>query len=246
MTLPAVVEVIRRVDQGVTRPYLCRADDGCDYFVKHRALPPSERVAEWLASKLADALRLPIAPFGLIRIPEELNSAEAPWLRDLGAGVGFGSQKQLAREFTLADVDRVDSTLAAKVAAFDWWVRNNDRTLSALGGNANLLWRAPADSTGLVVIDHNLAFDATFSGEGFLATHVFAAQFKELIGDFVNRELMRQEFCAARRSLAGFWHTIPADWRFADPERTVAAKWREREFDDVLARCETGDDFWKV
>lgn len=78
MTLPAVVEVIRRVDQGVTRPYLCRADDGCDYFVKHRALPPSERVAEWLASKLAEALRLPIAPFGLIRIPEELNSAEAP------------------------------------------------------------------------------------------------------------------------------------------------------------------------
>jgi hypothetical protein len=244
VTLPTVAEVIRRVDQGMTRPYLCRADDGCEYFVKHGALPPSQRVAEWLASTVAKPLGLPIAPFSLIRIPEELNCAGAPWLRELGAGVGFGSQKQLAREFAVGDIDRVEPMLAAKIAAFDWWVRNSDRNLSNLGGNVNLLWQTGVDPAGLVVIDHNMAFDAKFSADEFLESHVFAAQFKELVGDFIDREQVRQELCAARRLLAGFWHTIPEGWRFSDPERTVTAGWRRQDFDDVLARCEIGDGFW--
>ncbi|RRD43705.1 hypothetical protein EII18_02205 [Comamonadaceae bacterium OH3737_COT-264] len=136
--MPATVtEVVYRAEQGKTRPYLCQADDGLRYFVKHRSLPRRELVAEWLAAWLARALGLPIAPFRLIEIPDAL--AGLPWLRELGPGVGFGSALQPAREFSLHDVRRLPSGLAARVAAFDWWVRNSDRSLSAHGGNENTM-----------------------------------------------------------------------------------------------------------
>ena len=44
---------------------------------------------------------------------------------------------------------------------FDAWVRNNDRTLAAQGGNPNLTW----DGNKLYVIDHHLIFDSEFSIE---------------------------------------------------------------------------------
>jgi hypothetical protein len=54
---------------------------------------------------------------------------------------------------------------------FDWWVENADRSLSPHGGNPNLLWRASENK--LLVIDHNLAFDADFDEASFFTTHVF-------------------------------------------------------------------------
>lgn len=239
-----IVEVMGRTEQGRTSPYLCRGDDGVEYFVKSGALPPYQRVAEWLGATLAQALRLPVAPFRLVCIPEELVAAKVPWLRELGAGIGFASEKQQAREFTMSDAERVDTTLAGRIAAFDWWIRNSDRNLSSRGGNANLLWRATAKPTGLVIIDHNLAFDPGFSAREFFDMHVFAPQFKALLGDFIEIERVRQAFCDVRASLTRFWSTIPESWRYSDPERTVAARWAASEFDRVLARCEAPDSFW--
>lgn len=173
---PTIIEVIGRTAQGVSRPYLCRADDGQQWYVKHRALPARERVAEWVAAHLAH---------------------DAEWA-DLGAGTGFGSQAQLGREFQFSDVARVDRDLAARIAAFDWWIHNGDRSLTSLGGNPNLLWRTFEDGAGLVMIDHNLAFQPDFSARDLLQTHVFAHQFRHWLADFIAPEQMRQEFMRAR------------------------------------------------
>lgn len=246
MNLPVIAEVIRRAEQGRTKPYLCRADDGLHYFVKHRALPARERVAEWLAGSLAQALGLPVAPFSLVEITDAFDSAAVPWLRELGPGVGFGSVLQEAREFTFSDVERLEAGLAARVAAFDWWLYNSDRSLTARGGNPNLLWRTDEAAEKLVLIDHNLAFEQAFSHREFLATHAFAAQFGELLGDFIERERVRVEFAGALERLPAAWANIPKEWMFTDAEQTIPAPWSRDEFMNILKRCHDADTFWSV
>lgn len=244
MTLPVITEVIRRTEQGRTKPYLCRADDGLHYFVKHRALPARERVAEWLAGSLAMALGLPVAPFSLVEIPDAFDSGVVPWLRELGSGVGFGSVLQEAREFAFSDIESLEPRLAAKVAAFDWWLHNSDRSLTAHGGNPNLLWRTDGAAEKLILIDHNLAFEQAFSHREFLATHAFAAQFMDFLGDFIEREEVRAEFAGALERLAGAWANIPEAWMFSDAEQTIAAPWSREDFMGVLMRCNDADTFW--
>ena len=64
-------------------------------------------------------------------------------------------------ELTASTVMEVPVNLQQDVLAFDWWIRNSYRYLTEKGGNPNLFWQP--DSHGLVVIDHNLAFDAEFN-----------------------------------------------------------------------------------
>jgi len=58
-----IIEIIRRSDQGVTRPFLCRAEDGAIYFVKGRHAGHRSLICELLGGLLTENLRLPIAPF---------------------------------------------------------------------------------------------------------------------------------------------------------------------------------------
>lgn len=247
MTWPVITEVIRRAEQGRTKPYLCRANDGLHYFVKHRALPARERVAEWLAGSLAVALDLPVAPFSLVKITDAFDSSVVPWLRELGPGIGFGSVLQEARECTVSDIGQVNSGLAARVAAFDWWLHNSDRSLTSHGGNPNLLWRTTeAASDPLILIDHNLAFEQSFSSQAFLDTHAFSAQFVELQSDFIERERVRAEFAGALEHLSAAWANIPEAWLFSDAEQTVPAPWSQGDFMRILTRCHDADTFWNL
>jgi hypothetical protein len=64
----------------------------------------------------------------------------------LGAGLCFAScQLPHAQEFSISMADRVFADLATDVLVFDWWVRNDDRKLTPLGGNPNLLWDVRAN-----------------------------------------------------------------------------------------------------
>ena len=75
MTL-AVTEVLGRSEQGRTHPYICRCDDGEVYFVKGRSATRRGLINEWLCGHLAQALDLPIAPFDLAHVPQELMNAD--------------------------------------------------------------------------------------------------------------------------------------------------------------------------
>lgn len=185
---------------------------------------------------------LPVPPHRIVEIPSaliELGSRDD--LAELGEGPAFGSLRQQLVELSISHIDKVPAALQRQVLAFDWWIRNGDRTLSASGGNPNLFWSLERDQ--LIVLDHNLAFDNTFSSEDFLALHAFRSQRKILFGDWVLQQQLCDNCLHAMKSWDQICGEIPPDWTFVDPERTIPVDF---DFDALRARlldCEN-DAFW--
>lgn len=49
-TIPHVIEIIRRINEGSTQPFLCKCDDGKLYVLKSKpSMPPKNLVAEFVA-----------------------------------------------------------------------------------------------------------------------------------------------------------------------------------------------------
>jgi hypothetical protein len=82
-------------------------------------------------------LGLPIPNFVIAEVPRALieGSSRAD-AADLGAGFVFASELVAdGQEITFAEVPGIDDDLKRRVLLFDWWVRNEDRTLTEAGGN---------------------------------------------------------------------------------------------------------------
>ena len=139
-----IVEIIGRSKQGITLPFICRGDDDNTYFVKGVGAGRRSQVCEWIAGNMGLELGLPIAPFKIVDVPEELIENNAIY-RDLGVGPAFGSQKQRIMELNYAGINHVPAELQRAVLAFDWWVQNEDRHLTETGGNPNLFWEPEHD-----------------------------------------------------------------------------------------------------
>lgn len=186
MTTLQVIEIVRRLDQGMTRPFLVRAEDDALYVAKGRETTQRGLIAEWICAHLAEQLGLPIPLFSLLYVPPELALALGPDASALGHGTVFGSRQESGvQEFAVTQLKRVDVEQRRKLLAFDWWVENADRSLSSHGGNPNLLWRA--SESQLLVIDHNLAFDSAFDEAAFFETHVFRQDADDVFADLVCR-----------------------------------------------------------
>lgn len=167
-----VTEIVRRLDQGMTRPFLVRAEDDALYVAKGWDTSRRGLIAEWLCAHLAQRVGLPIPEFCLLDVPEELTRVLGAEGNALGHGLVFGSRQQVGvQEFAVTQLPRVDVGLRQRLLAFDWWVENADRSLSPHGGNPNLLWSASKQR--LCVIDHNLAFDKEFDESVFFETMSF-------------------------------------------------------------------------
>lgn len=240
-----IVEVLHRSTQGRTQPYVCRGDDGQVYFVKGRSATRRGLVAEWLCAEMAAQLALPIAPYAIGVVPEELIEADLTgWLRDLGPGPVFASQRIQAVELTDVHRPEVATALRRDVAAFDWWIQNGDRCLTASGGNPNLLWN-PADDGALVVIDHNLAFDPAFSARTFAELHVFADEIPHLFSDFIARQTYVERFQAALLAWDAACAKLPTQWAFVDDERTIPVDFAAADFRALLDRASSAS-FWEL
>lgn len=162
-----IVEVLGRAEQGMTLPFLCRGDDDLLYYVKGRRAGLHSLCCEWIAGHLALALGLPLPHFAIAEVPEALvNGSDREDIWELGAGLVFASARlEAAREITWTEAQTCAAELKATVLLFDWWVHNEDRILSALGGNPNLLMTAEGNK--MWVFDFNLAFDPDFSVDRF-------------------------------------------------------------------------------
>ncbi len=242
-----VSEVLYRSQQGRTQPYVCRGDDGLVYFAKGRSANRRGLVCEWICAHLAQQLGLPIAPFKLLEVPYDLLAASKGSsldLGDLGAGLVFGSQRANAMELSLTHIPKVSTQIQQGVTVLDWWVRNADRTLTVHGGNANLLWHTSAQG-GLVVIDHNLAFDKDFSVADFNALHVFSGAFKAVCSDMFLRQQWQEKLVAALNSWKTICATMPLSWTFADDEQTIPAETGLPDMLTTLQRCHL-ETFWNT
>lgn len=192
------------------------AEDGTAWFVKSAGAGWRSLACEWIAGRLASAFGLPVPAIAQPVVDEALAQAlHAQGDRDLAAGAAFGSQRvDYARDFEPALLAQCPAESRRDLVAFDWWVRNADRTLGDLSGNPNLLWvsgeRRP------VVIDHNLAFDPDFDPALFLQTHVFRADFLALRDDLVSRAEYEQRFTALLPLLETFWAEIPHNWIYRE------------------------------
>jgi hypothetical protein len=216
-----IVEIIDRSTQGITRPFLCRGDDGQRYFVKGHGAGRRALISEWLAGHLGLRLGLPIPAFAQVSIPAELIRFSAREdIQDLGAGtVGFGSRLvPHVDELSYPFIGQIDPGLRARILLFDWWVGNGDRTLSPDGGNPNLLWAHREQR--LHVIDHNLAFDAAAFG-GFWDEHIFSASRSEWTPAF-RKEISCAMIAAAAR-IPQWWREMPEAWTEIDCGLELAA-----------------------
>lgn len=205
-----IVEIIRRSEQGVTQPFICRADDGHVYFVKGAGAGQRALVAEWVAGRLGRALGLPIPEFSLAEVPGQLvRHSPRSDIRDLGAGSVFASREvSFATELRWADVAAVPPGAQSDLLLFDCWVANGDRTLSALGGNVNLLW-TPSEQR-LHVIDHNVAFDAD-SPASIREHHVFSTAASQWTEDF-RIEAERRLSRVLEDLWPKIWEELPEEW----------------------------------
>lgn len=239
-----VVEILGRSTEGRTRPYICRCDDGDVYFVKGRSATRQGLVSELICGKLATALGLPVAKNGIATVPLELMESDlSGWLSDLGPGEVFVSRRVNAVEMTDVHRHQVPKSLRRDVLAFDWWVHNGDRTLTATGGNPNLLWNPEGEQGSLVVIDHNLAFDPSFSATNFVQLHVFSDDIPSMFSDFLARAAYTQRFVDALSAWDEICDTIPAAWGFIDDEQTIPFMFPKDSFRSVLDEVLT-EDFW--
>lgn len=237
----AIVEIIKRSDQGVTRPFLCRCDDGHLYYVKGRSAGSRSLLCEWSAGHLAQALGLPIPPFATATASRELLELH-PEGGDLGTMPAFASRVvEHVQELMVSHIADVVVDLQRLVLVFDWWVRNQDRTLTGRGGNPNLLW--DGDGRQLIVIDHNMSFDPTFDAAGFRASHAFSGQIPAVFQDLV----ARAEYSERLSGVLAMWpeacKNAPSEWWFVDEERTVATDFDSAVVLATLNRC-VDQDFW--
>ena len=157
------VEIIRRLEGGMTRPFLCRASDEKYYVVKGLELPPFERLAELLCARLAAAFGLPVPEHGVIYIDQGLTRYFPEARSSLGEGDCFAlGYLHNASDLVFSQIGQIPIELQQAVYVFDYWVGNSDRQLTCYGGRPNLMMKADGS---LSLIDHNQAFQWPVNAE---------------------------------------------------------------------------------
>jgi hypothetical protein len=238
-----IVEILGRSIQGVTHPFRCRCESGEIYYVKGHGAGRQSLIAEYVCGRLARSFGLPVADFEIVEVPQELISwGNATDLHDLGGGLAFGSKALLhVQEFSISHLQSVSLQLRKDVVMFDWWVHNADRTLSERGGNPNLLWDQEASK--LAVIDHNQAFDESFSPQSFAELHVFHKDLPSIFDDLVERVTYRDRLAAAFAEFDLACDNVPTEWWWVD--EGVPASFNRETVREILGRFDS-DNFWRV
>lgn len=210
------VEIVRQSHQGYSiKPFIVRGDDDLPYFVKGLDKAGGfSLISEAIGAELGRALNLPIPPWRLMHVPQDLIAFSAiPNVGDLGGGLAFASLAvENASDFNLSNINRTPVDLRRRILLFDWWIRNEDRCLGDRGGNVNLILDANGD---LAVIDHNLAFDRTFDCDAFMKGHVFR-ECRSFFRDLVVRQDCEQMLGDAMKNWGTITALLPDDWLYRD------------------------------
>lgn len=233
-----VMEIQGKSEQGYQEPFQCLGSDGHLYYAKGRQTDRASLCQEWVCAHLGRQMGLPIPPFGLLNVSEDIISeAPAEW-RSLGVGLAFGSRAHFGCTWFSKDQSAgVDAKLQSAILTFDWWIQNTDRT----DWNPNLLW--DAKSSELVVIDHNLTFPAEFSQQEFLANHIFRSQWASF--DLMGFAEMQQRFCeAADAVLEEACDNVPPEWSWMNPECDIPSNMDLAHVKAMILRCKSAD-FWR-
>jgi len=212
--VPYVVEIIRRINEGSTQPYLCKCDDGKLYVLKSKpSMPPKNLLAEFISGCLADDIGLPLPEFKVVFVPEELVEYMPDLQREICTGHAFAShyiEGAVALTFTQSRNEAIVPIEQQKlIYLFDKLVLNADRTLTDKGGNPNIIYDVGSDKYYL--IDHNLSFDQNVQPEDF-DVHVYSPGNRRWEYDLVDRLEYRQKVIDCTKKLPEILEKIPDDW----------------------------------
>lgn len=233
-------EVIRELDQGFSRPFLCRSEAGDEYIVKGIQSNRRSQISEWICGNLAKILGLPIAEFSLVEVPFELWEELPKSLKGIGSGVSFGSKKVArASWFEQFNTDFVPIELQCRIIAFDLWIKNMDRNRM----NPNLLYQA--DNDELIIIDHNNAFDHCFDFQSFVETHIFRKALS-YYDDIINRSEIESCFDRALKYVDDICNTLPASWKWANLEEDLPADYDFEFMRRTLGRVKVSGELWRA
>ena len=242
LTTVEIVEVIRRSEHGMTEPFICRGDDDNIYFVKGIGAGRDSQIKEWVSGNLAIHFGIPVAPFKIVSVPEEiLEALPTDHAVALGAGPAFGSLEKRVTEITFSQVAEVPFEIRKRLLCFDWWIANGDRYLSEHGGNPNLFWEP--DKRELVVIDHNQTFDPEVTADTFFRYHIFQGASSAIADDLVERQIYTDKMKLALSHWDSIVAGLPDEWFYIDPEMTIELALSTEALKTHLLRCLT-DDFW--
>jgi hypothetical protein len=262
-----ITEVIGRSEQGMTRPFLCHADDWTAYYVKGAYAGINSLCCEWVASRLANLLvdeePLGLPRFRMAEVPRELVEGSArPDIRDLGAGRVFASMRiDGGQELNWLAAQGWPEETMAMVLLIDLWLQNEDRSLSPQGGNPNLLveripplpdddpqgalWKDQSRREMLWVYDFNLAFDEDFCRERFFGVHVFGGMLKQWPEGF--RERMEPRMRQALEQVRAIFSELPVEWLHVDGDESLPVQLNQERVSSVLELPFTHPDlFWTL
>ena len=157
-----VIEIIKKMNQGYTQPYLCIADDGNKYIVKGKGALGRGLICEYICASIGKAFGLPIPDFDLIEVSNDLIEDDPIYQQNFDTQPAFASKYiEQTQEINLTILKQLEPKLLEDIFIFDYWVKNEDRTLGDNGqGNPNLFFTIKDKK--LHVVDHNLAFDKNY------------------------------------------------------------------------------------
>lgn len=149
----------------------------------------------------------------------------------------------------------------ALLLLLDLWLQNEDRSLSELGGNPNLLVTQipdlPADDPEgalwvdqprremLWAYDFNLAFDEDFNRERFFGAHVFGRILEEWPEGF--RERMEPRLRDALGQVREIFSELPQEWLYVDGDDSLPVQLDVERVISVLSLpFDEPELFWKL
>lgn len=230
-----VDEIVRRIEDCATRPFLCRCDDGNLYVVKGwPRVPNNQLIAEWVAANLAKKLNLSIPDFSLVYVSAELTEYVPDWRNDLGEGYAFGMQYvEGVSPLTYQQAhNNVGIQSQKDIYLFDRWIVNADRTLTQMGGNVNIIFDYLKNTHYL--IDHNLAFDH-HPGDVF-DYHVYSPDNRTWRYDIVDKLEGQDKVSDFQATFEAAVSAIPEDWttdattEFVELMRNLLLRGRDAQF----------------
>jgi hypothetical protein len=266
--LITISEIIGRAEQGMTRPFICAANFCEIYYVKGAVYAGKNSLCcEWVANRLVNlvlpsaALRVPM--FAMAEVPEVLVVESArPDIADLGAGKVFASLEiGDGQELSWGAAQSWPEETMALLLLLDLWLQNEDRSLSELGGNPNLLVtqipELPADDAEgalwvdaprremLWAYDFNLAFDEDFKRERFFGAHVFGGMLREWPEGF--RERMEPRLNEAMGQVRAIFAELPPEWLYVDGDDSLPMQLEvERVLSVLSLPFDEPELFWKL
>lgn len=206
-----ITEIIRKMEQGFTEPYLCRAEDDELYVIKRLNATFSGLIKEWIAASLGKEFGLPIPDFKLVYVDGSLLEYDDELRHSIGAGIAFASKLVGdLQEITYADLLNGNSELLKHIFMFDYWIKNDDRNLSEIAGNPNLFLSQATKE--IIVLDHNLSFDKDFDLNSFKDIHVGAQAFNANV-DMLLQDEFTTKFSHTLSKLDEIVAQIPEDWK---------------------------------